>query len=40
MALAPLFGPPLESAFDEQKTEGRKMYISVVFFFFSLTYLK
>lgn len=24
MALAPLFGPPLESAFDEQKTEGNK----------------
>jgi hypothetical protein len=24
VALAPLFGPPLESAFDEQKTEGRK----------------
>lgn len=24
VALAPLFGPPLESAFDEQKTEGKK----------------
>lgn len=37
MALAPLFGPPLESAFDEQKTEGRKnMY--PLDFFFSLKY--
>lgn len=24
MALAPLFGPPLESTFDEQKTEGKE----------------
>lgn len=27
LALAPLFGPPLESAFDEQKTEGRELYV-------------
>ncbi|KAK2107197.1 SH3-containing GRB2-like protein 3-interacting protein 1 [Saguinus oedipus] len=27
MALAPLFGPPLESAFDEQKTEERRREI-------------
>lgn len=33
MALAPLFGPPLESAFDEQKTEGRKNMYPLDFFF-------
>ena len=27
LALAPLFGPPLESAFDEQKTEGRELHV-------------
>lgn len=35
MALAPLFGPPLESAFDEQKTEGKKdVYICRFVFLF------
>lgn len=33
MALAPLFGPPLESTFDEQKTEGRKNVYICRFFF-------